>query len=678
MKTIINLKEGSQLLRSLNRTGFKGLLFSVLILTGVQATLQAQAPRYTKPNLWIGAAAGANFNFYRGTTQELNSDLTVPAAFHHGYGVGLYLAPLIEYQFAESKWGLMLQTGYDGRNGSFKSIVTPCNCTANLSTNLHYLTIEPSLRFAPFKSNFYVFGGPRLAFNIANSFTYSQKTNPAFAEQVANPDVKSNFSNQNKTLISMQIGAGYDILLSPKSNHTQVVLSPFVAFQPYFGQDPRSIETWTVTTFRVGAALKFGRGHKIDELAKSDGVGVISDPSVGFSVNSPTNIPVDRRVRETFPLRNYVFFNLGSTEIPDRYVTLRKDQVKDFKEDQLEVFSPKMLSGRSGREMIVYYNILNILGDRMGKNPLATITLVGSSEKGPEDGRAMAESIKRYLVDVFGVKDPRINIEGRNKPKIPSEQPSAPLDLVLVREGDRRVSIESNTSALLMEFQSGPDAPMKPVEIIAVQQAPLDSYVSFKADGGNEAFWSWSLEIKDEAGKVNYFGPYTQDKVSIPGKSILGSQPQGDYKVTMIGQTKSGKTVRKETAVHMVLWTPPANEEGMRFSIIFEFDQSKAISIYKKYLINIVTPKIPQQGTVIIHGYTDIIGNEAHNLDLSLARAKEVRRIIGDALLKAGRTDVTFEVHGFGEDEKLSPFENNFPEERCYNRTVIIDIIPKK
>lgn len=39
--------------------------------------------------------------------------------------------------------------------------------------------------------------------------------------------------------------------------------------------------------------------------------------------------------------------------------------------------------------------------------------------------------------------------------------------------------------------------------------------------------------------------------------------------------------------------------------------------------------------------------------------------------------DVKFEVYGFGGDQKVNPFENKFPEERFYNRTVIIDIIPQ-
>ena len=83
-------------------------------------------------------------------------------------------------------------------------------------------------------------------------------------------------------------------------------------------------------------------------------------------------------------------------------------------------------------------------------------------------------------------------------------------------------------------------------------------------------------------------------------------------------------------------------------------------------------------GTVILHGHTDIIGDKAENVTLSLARANDVKSIIEQALAKAGRTDVKFEVYGFGEDESLAPFENKFPEERFYNRTVIIDIIPQK
>ncbi|TDE44430.1 flagellar motor protein MotB [Flavobacterium rhamnosiphilum] len=674
MKTKTNFKSGSCIAWSSNKRILKSAAIIALAWLSNQTPVQAQevqAVKYAKPSWYFGVAGGANFNFYRGSTQQLNAGFTAPAAFHDGNGTGLFIAPLLEYRPADSRWGVMLQAGYDSRKGSFDQIVTACDCPADLATDLSYITVEPSVRFAPFKSNFYLYGGPRLAFNIDKSFTYQLGINPAFPDQAPSPAVTGEFSEIEKTILSMQIGAGYDIPLSSDNNKTQFVLSPFVSFQPYFGQNPRSTETWNITTVRAGVALKFGQGKNIQEATD-----MAKDREVQFSVNSPSNVPGERRMTEIFPLRNYVFFNEGSTEIPNRYVLLTKDQVKDFKEDQLETFAPKNLSDRSKRQMTVYYNVLNIIGDRMQKNPSATITLVGSSEKGPADGLVMSESIKTYLVNVFAINPSRITTKGQDKPNIPSEQPGGTLELVLLREGDRRVSIESNSPDLLMEFQSGPDAQLKPVQIVALQEAPVESYVTFNNKGANEALSSWSLQVTDEQGKVQSFGPYTQDEVSIPGKTILGSRPEGDYKVKMIGQTKSGKIVEKETPVHMVLWTPTKMEEGIRYSIIYEFNKSKAISIYEKYLTEVVTPKIPVGATVIIHGHTDIIGEEVHNQDLSLARANDVKKILESSLSKAGRNDVKFEVTGEGENENKSPFENKTPEERFYNRTVIIDIIP--
>jgi len=128
----------------------------------------------------------------------------------------------------------------------------------------------------------------------------------------------------------------------------------------------------------------------------------------------------------------------------------------------------------------------------------------------------------------------------------------------------------------------------------------------------------------------------------------------------------------------MVLWTPSKTDEGLRYSILFEFNKSKTIALYEKYLREVVTPKIPKNAVVIIHGHTDIIGEESYNLNLSTDRANEVKGILENALSNSGRKDVKFQVHGFGEDESMAAFENKLPEERFYNRTVIIDIISAK
>ncbi len=650
----------------------------IIIWTGLMSfsPVQAQMVQYTKPSWWFGVAGGANINFYRGSTQQLNDDFTAPVAFDEGNGVSLYLAPLVEYHAPGTGLGFMLQTGYDSRSSAYKQQITPCNCPADLTTTLSYITVEPSIRLAPFNGNFYVYAGPRLAFNIEKSFTYQLGVNPDIPDQEPTPEVNGELSRVHSTLISMQVGAGYDIPLSSQNRKTQFVLSPFVAFHPYFGQAPREIETWSVTTLRVGAAIKFGHGRPIPAPVVIEIIPV--EPDFRFSINSPMNVSGEDMVTETLPLRNYVFFDLGSTSIPDRYTLLTKSQVKDFREDQMDMFKPKRQFDRAERQLVAYYNILNILGDRMVNDPSAQITLVGSSEKNPEDGRAMAETIRQYLVNVFEIKSERIAIEGRDKPKIPSEQPGATAELDLLREGDRRVSIESSTPTLLMEFQNGPNAPLKPVEIRALLEAPASSYVSFDVEGANKAFDSWSLEVKDDKGKVQKFGPYTGEKISLPGKTLMGTQPQGDYKVTMVGLTKDGRTIRREAPVHMVQWKPSVYKNGMRYSILYEFNESKSNSMYEQYIAEIVTPKIPQGAKVLVRGYTDIIGDEAYNHELSHARANDVKTILEASLAKAGRTDVTIEAKGYGEDEKLSLFENKYPEERAYNRTVVIDIMPMK
>jgi outer membrane protein OmpA-like peptidoglycan-associated protein len=403
---------------------------------------------------------------------------------------------------------------------------------------------------------------------------------------------------------------------------------------------------------------------------------ILTEPTILFFLKAPLDAPVIRRIRETFPVRNYVFFTAKSTEIPDRYVLLTRKQVKYFKEDQLDVFIPKHQVGRSKRQMNVYYNVLNILGDRMGRNPSAKITLVGSSTDGPAEARAMAESVKKYLTDIFAIKPTRIAIEGLTKPKIPSEHPGGTRELELLRQGNQRVSIESNSPAILMEFQSGPEAPLKPIEILTEEKSPIiDTSLTVNMGGAKQYLTSWSIDIRDEMGKVQHFGSYTTDQVSIPVQSILGIRPEADYEVTMIGQTKAGRTITKTAPVHLVLYIKPKIEELTRFSIIFEFDNSRAISIYEKYLTDIITPKIPKGGKVVIHGYTDVIGFEDHNLKLSQNRANDAQQIIEASLAKAGRTDVTFDVKGYGEDENTAPFENKYPEERFYNRTVIIEIM---
>ncbi len=632
-----------------------------LLMVVACATVQGQN---TQPTWWFGVSGAANFNFYDGTTQRLNDNFIVPAAFHKGNGVRPYASALVEYR-PLGVLGVSLNVAYDGRGGKFKEVVAPCNCPADLEVNASYIAIEPSLRLGIPKTGLYFFAGPRVAFNITNSFEYTQ---------LKQPNTNANLSNVNKTILSGQVGAGYDFLVSSPKSTTKIDLSPFVSYQPYFGQDPRSIESWSMTTVRVGVALKFGKGSKAVVKPAPVAVVVIPAREVIFTVRAPISIPAKRQVSETLPLRNSVFFDDGSAGVPVRYVTLTTSQASSFHERELQSEQSVTTTGRSSRQLNVYHNILNILGDRLRSNPDAVVTLSGASGTSIADGKAMAESVKQYLVVNFGIDGSRITTVGRIKPVVASEQPGGTKELVLLRAGDRRVDIESSSPALLLEVGGGM---MKPIQIVATQIDPMDSQVILNVDGAKDLLQSWSVDITDDKGVVQHYGPYSTDQQGIPGGYIVGTRPEGDYKITMNAVTKSGLSVKKESSVHL---TGQDNvvTKGYRYSILFDFDKSTTIASYDRFLTGTVASSITDGSTVIIHGHTDIIGEEDHNMKLSQKRAAEVQNILEHALTASGKTHVKFETLGFGEDASHAPFENELPEERFYNRTVIIDIIPVK
>ncbi|MBK8195490.1 MAG: hypothetical protein IPK76_20600, partial [Lewinellaceae bacterium] len=148
------------------------------ILAGIPSDLRHKNLRFTKPVWWFGITAGENFNFHRGSTQQLNAAFTAPVIFNSGDGAGLYLASHLEYQRPNAWWGIMLEAGYDNRKGMFRKTIASCNCPAEIFTNLNYISVEPSLRLTPFKSGFYLYAGPVLPITRTNYLHINKALTP--------------------------------------------------------------------------------------------------------------------------------------------------------------------------------------------------------------------------------------------------------------------------------------------------------------------------------------------------------------------------------------------------------------------------------------------------------------------------------------------------------------------
>ncbi len=641
---------------------------------------------YTMPKWLFGVAGAANFNFYEGTTRHLSADsymdgpFMAPAAFHDGFGIKPYGAALIEYRFNDM-WGINLNFGYDGRGGLWDEIMAPCDCPSELKTNLSYLVFEPSLRFAPFRGNFHLFAGPRLSYIFDHDFTYTR-------EQQFLPDIWSHeaeMHEMNDLLISMQVGAGYDIVLSKPERQTKWMITPFVSFHPYFGQQPRNIETWSITTIRAGLALKVGRGVPVplpepepepivEEIEPEEPE--IAEPPVAFSVRPPV-LESRRITNEMFPLRNYIFFDEGATSLPDRYVLLSSAEAQQFSEAELKDQVLINTRGRGYSQMQVYYNILNVLGDRMRNNANTSITLVGSSAgQGAAIGTQQAEAIKEYLVSVFNIEPQRITTRGADWPEVRSYRHAQQTDVELRLDSDRRVDILSRDKELLMTDVRQLSSMLKPVMFSRSDERELDSHVIFTLTNAERHMEEWYVELTDPNGLVLEFGPFTKNVESVPGQEIFDVAESGLFEVVMKGVSNEGLEFTRETTMELIQ-KEVTDHHVIRFSMLYEFDIFETPAPYEQYLVETVVPLVPENARVIVHGHADIIGNVDHNYHLSLQRARSAQKLIENALATHGIEGVEFEVYGFGEMKEHAPFENRYPEERFYNRTVIIDIIPR-
>ena len=400
----------------------------------------------------------------------------------------------------------------------------------------------------------------------------------------------------------------------------------------------------------------------------------VAAPDVQFSVQAPNTIPIQHVVIETLPLSDYVFFDAGSTDIPSRYTLLSQAQASGFAEVQLKDCQ-KDPGTRSSRQMKVYYNVLNIVGDRMRNAPSSTIKLLGSSAgKGVDIATANANSVKNYLVNNFGIDASRITVEGRNLPGNPSEIAGNKTDINLTSAEDNRVHIISTSTDLMVEVVGNSALCLKPVQVIANDGIATDNTpVSVTVAGASDVLKTWSVVVTDSLGKVQNFGPYTGNTESLSGETILGNNNSGSYTMVLTGQTNNGGTITKQSTFSLVREAQPSMPEQSA-SILFQFDKSVTVATFKNFLINTVAPLIPANSTVVISGHTDIIGPDEYNMNLSKERAKAAQTVLEGALASSGKTGVTYNTDGYGKTDMQ--FANILPEERFYNRTVMIDIIP--
>lgn len=369
----------------------------------------------------------------------------------------------------------------------------------------------------------------------------------------------------------------------------------------------------------------------------------------------------ERETIELFTLLPMVFFDEANGNLRDRYVKYSSPaQTTGFTEDTLTA------------TMNAYYNYLNIMGQRLRANPTATIKLVGTNsmdipgEKSTELSRQRAESVKKYLVEIWGIDPGRIKLEARNLPENAT--------LATTPEGideNRRVELSSDSWEI-----------MKPVLFKQNVKVPDHRTVKFDMTNGlREEVIARRELIISHGGRpwkvLTDLGPISAKESpewnwrNEQGRLMEDEEPM---LVQLKVIDKNGREVlsnvdkidvRQFTQRDVVALNLGDKTREIYNLILFKYNSSDMGKWNRLILDSYVFDRIKPSSDVAVNGYTDILGTPEYNAKLSTNRANAVK---GDIAGKIKGKVKSLTAHGFGKTSPL--YDNETPEGRYYNRTV--------
>lgn len=637
----------ASLAHSIIRTGLAALPLAIVLCCG-EVLAQDDFPTPSR----FGFLGGVNYN--NGSVDTgiggFAPGTLVPDADN---GTGLAGYGGILYEYTPGTFGFHIRGTYDDRSASFGD-------SAEVSAGLRYLSIEPALRITPGSPELHFLAGLSLNLLVSNGLDY-----PLPGGTTASLDIDT----ASNTAFGVWGGVGYDIALSRDPvKQSAWYLTPFVSAHWMPSQVDNEALDWSTVTVRGGLQLKYGFGKS----GPRDVTEPVSEPgAIDLIVRTPPGgLSEQRRLEEFLPLLNYMFFPKGQSALPAKYEKLTPAQAKSFDERKmLDRETPTTgaagSASRSQRQLEVYYNVANIIGARMRENPSSKITLVGAAST-PAEATRMAESVKDYLVSTFEIDPSRIATKGGTRPPHASGTRNTPKeDQDLISEENVRVEILTDSEELL-----------KPVKINAREDEPLENDIVFELNlTSATSVNKWDLTVTGKDGFSQTYGPFYGKVARVNATPMLGDAEEGTYTATVNATTYDGTTVSESQEFELIKKRLPL-ATGTRYSILFEYDDSKSVKTYEDFLRTEVAPRIPTRSTVFIHGHTDVTGKDDYNAELSAKRAVDAQKILSDELKKLGR-EVTFDAYGFGETRFRAPFANESSEERYYNRTVMIEIIPE-
>ncbi len=589
--------------------------------------------------------------------------------FNSGKGSGIDAGLLYQMPLSPS-WLLSARLGFLQYNGVLSTDETRTfntNGTAVSGFIRHELDAKLATLYAEILPGYRitnrltVLGGVLIGPSLQHTFNQTEVLmQPTDGSLTVSPNVGSGDIPEAASLhLALSVGVSYDI---PLGHGSMWFLSPEL-FYSIGTLNVVNSQSWKVNSLRLGLALKYQpsdlqlptapEGQKSRLVAAVKAYGMDSEDAAEEPV---VTLRVEEFLARTHkPLLPYVFFGSGSAEMPLQYHQISSDAIAAFAPDR---FSDSSL-------LAVYYDMLNIVGQRMRERPSSKLILTGcnSNESSEKSNIALsqhrADAVKNYLVNVWGIKASRVETRARNLPANPSN--------INKEEGsaeNRRVELSTNDPELL--------APLVTRDTLRMSSPPI---VRFHTTAESEAgIASYSLAASQDNKLIQAFNgngnaPEELDWHLNDNPTTM-PRTESPLQYTLLVTDRNAQSFSTEPQQIPVeqLTIRKKREERKGDKVIdrytlmsFGFNQAEVEPDNQRYLESIHKELTPQS-TVDVVGSTDTMGDAAYNQNLSEQRAKAVAKVL----------DVSSShVRGVGEQ---STFDNTLPEGRFYNRTVRLRI----
>jgi len=626
----------------------------------------------------FGILGDAAWNIHRANFQALPDIPNCCPLFENGSGLGGAFGAFYDYDaFGDGHLGVRAGIELlDGKLTADEPMTIAINGSAQQGTVQHSIASQfTAWMLEPYYAQ--ELGGIRLMLGVDAGLIHRNTYNQA--ETIISPANQGVFvpgNTRTRNVYSGDIPQAESFRLGivgglsyplPLNSSGSFHLIPEVVFDYGLTQMVSGL-SWSVNTLQGGVSIGYTPIHTFEPPPPAPpqpppppppakpGLSVgITAYSVHNGLRDSTNLSVS--IEEYYsttltPLLPFVFFGLDNASIPGRYHALTTYDTAGF----------QMRHTDSTNNVVVYHDLLNIVGQRLRAHPKARITLTGCTSNEPQElgdpslAPSRAKAVSNYLETVWGIAPSRITLESRGLPAKPSS-----LVQEEGKEENRRVEISATDQAilapvLLPDTQLVSNPPMMQFEPKVSAQAGVqrwELYVTTDVMTLHHEFGSgqpkgWDWDLRAVSAKI----PRTEDSLEF-GLIIDDSSGQemtatGTIPVHQVTIKKKREERRADTVIE-------------RYTLVlFDFGSSK-IDPLNQRAIQYIHDQLTPGTRATITGYADRTGETALNVQLTEDRANAVAKMLGAE---------HSETKGLGNTSLL--FDNNIPEGRFYSRTVNI------